>query len=99
MLQIKIQYSFREFLLLGSQVNASNAQQCNRSSPTVVDENSNSDKKLAALSRSSTPENAEFGDSREHSSLSKQILGGESSIKVQSSNDSNARKKKPENKK
>ncbi|KAL7209363.1 hypothetical protein ACSBR1_030983 [Camellia fascicularis] len=51
-----------------------------------------SDKKFTGLSRSSTPENGEFGDSREESSVSEQIPGGEIGIKGQ--NDANARKRK-----
>nr|WQQ41785.1 bHLH43 protein [Camellia japonica] len=51
-----------------------------------------SDKKFTRLSRSSTPENGEFGDSREESSVSEQIPGGEIGIKGQ--NDANARKRK-----
>lgn len=54
--------------------------------------NSGSDKKFSRLSRSSTPDNAEFGDSREESSISEQIPGGEIGIKVQS--DANGRKRK-----
>ncbi|XP_015573047.1 transcription factor bHLH77 isoform X2 [Ricinus communis] len=72
----------------GSQVNASNVQQA------VADGKPNSDRKLNVISRSSTPENAEFGDSREESSLSEQIPGGELSIKVQNNNDFSVRKRK-----
>ncbi|KAJ9187051.1 hypothetical protein P3X46_002547 [Hevea brasiliensis] len=57
-----------------------------------VDGNSNSDKKFSRLSRSSTPENAEFGDSRDESSVSEKIPGGKLSMK--GLNDSNSRKRK-----
>jgi hypothetical protein len=57
------------------------------------------DKKLSRLSRPSTPENAELGDSREGSSVSEQILGGEVSTKVDSdSNGSRKRKSIPKGK-
>jgi len=64
----------------GSQANV---QESNKSSPQ--DGNLNSDKKF----RPSTPEN---GDSREESSVSEQIPGGELSVKSQ--NDANSRKRK-----
>lgn len=51
-----------------------------------------SDRKFSRLSRPSTPENAELGDSREGSSVSEQIPGGEVSTKVES--EANARKRK-----
>ncbi|CAI9117484.1 OLC1v1018884C4 [Oldenlandia corymbosa var. corymbosa] len=52
-----------------------------------------SERKFSKLSRSSTPENAEFGDSRENSSLSEQITGGgETATNAQ--NDANSRKRK-----
>ncbi|KAA8548333.1 hypothetical protein F0562_000017 [Nyssa sinensis] len=51
-----------------------------------------SEKKFRRLSRPSTPENGEFGDSKEESSVSEQIPGGEIAMKVQ--NDANARKRK-----
>ncbi|KAL3506543.1 hypothetical protein ACH5RR_031925 [Cinchona calisaya] len=50
------------------------------------------DRKFSKLSRSSTPENAEFGDSRENSSVSEQITGGEAGTNGQ--NDANCRKRK-----
>lgn len=51
------------------------------------------DKKFTRFSRSSTPENNELpGDSREESSVSEQIPGGEIGLKSQ--NDGNARKRK-----
>lgn len=50
------------------------------------------DKKFSKLSRSSTPEKAEFGDSRENSSVSEQIPGGEIGITAQV--DANSRKRK-----
>ncbi|PIN09810.1 hypothetical protein CDL12_17606 [Handroanthus impetiginosus] len=53
---------------------------------------SGSDKKFSGVSRSSTPENGEFGDSRENSSVSEQIPGGETGINPQ--NDANSRKRK-----
>ncbi|KAJ7008704.1 hypothetical protein D5086_005660 [Populus alba] len=68
----------------GSQANV---QESNKSSPQ--DGNLNSDKKFSRLSRPSTPEN---GDSREESSVSEQIPGGELSVKSQ--NDANSRKRK-----
>ncbi|KAL0358437.1 UNVERIFIED_CONTAM: Transcription factor [Sesamum angustifolium] len=51
-----------------------------------------SDKKFSRLSRSSTPENVEFGDSRENSSVSEQIPGGE--IVMNPQVDANSRKRK-----
>ncbi|XP_059632074.1 transcription factor bHLH62-like [Cornus florida] len=51
-----------------------------------------SDKKFSRLSSSSTPENGELGDSREGSSVSEQIPGGETGMKGQ--NDGNGRKRK-----
>ncbi|OMO84183.1 transcription factor bHLH62-like protein [Corchorus capsularis] len=48
-----------------------------------------SDKKSSLLSRSSSPENAEFRDSKEESSVSEQISCVDSSTKVQ--NDANAK--------
>ncbi|XP_021290198.1 transcription factor bHLH78-like [Herrania umbratica] len=71
----------------GSQVNVTES---NKNSPQ--EGSSGSDKKNTRLSRSSSPENAEFGDSKEESSVSEQIPGGDTSIKVQ--NDANARKRK-----
>ncbi|XWS13312.1 hypothetical protein CRYUN_Cryun36dG0026700 [Craigia yunnanensis] len=71
----------------GSQVNVPDS---NENLPQ--DGNSGSDKKNSRLSRSSSPENAEFGDSKEESSVSQQIPVGDSSIKRQ--NDANARKRK-----
>ncbi|XVF28967.1 hypothetical protein REPUB_Repub15cG0079100 [Reevesia pubescens] len=71
----------------GSQVNVADS---NKNSPQ--DGNSGSDKKNSRLSRSSSPENAEFGDSKEESSVSEQIPGGDSSMK--SRNEANARKRK-----
>ncbi|XVF84522.1 hypothetical protein PTKIN_Ptkin17bG0043700 [Pterospermum kingtungense] len=59
----------------------------NKNSPQ--EGNSGSDKKNSRLSRSSSPEN---GDSKEESSISEQIPGGDSSIKAQ--NDANSRKRK-----
>ena len=53
-----------------TEVMKDNARQGSKISTASANENAHSDKKLAALSRSSTPENAEFGDSREQSSLS-----------------------------
>lgn len=54
---------------------------------------STSDRKFSKLSRSSTPENTEFGDSRENSSVSEQITGGDVGINGQ--NDAtNSRKRK-----
>lgn len=51
-----------------------------------------SDRKFSKLSRSSTPENTEFVDSRENSSVSEQITGGE--IGTIGENDANSRKRK-----
>ncbi|KAK4420080.1 Transcription factor [Sesamum alatum] len=51
-----------------------------------------SDKKFSRLSRSSTPENVEFCDSRENSSVSEQIPGGEIGMNPQV--DANSRKRK-----
>ncbi|KAL0382864.1 UNVERIFIED_CONTAM: Transcription factor [Sesamum calycinum] len=53
-----------------------------------------SDKKFSRLSRSSTPENVEFGDSRENSSVSEQIPeNSESSAKRSKSEDGSANEK------
>ncbi|XWS09262.1 hypothetical protein CRYUN_Cryun40dG0070700 [Craigia yunnanensis] len=71
----------------GSQVNVPDI---NKNSPQ--DGNSGSDKKHSRLSRSSSPENAEFGDSKEESSVSEQIPVGDSSIDGQ--NGANTRKRK-----
>lgn len=49
-------------------------------------------KKFSRFSRSSTPENGELGDSREGSSVSEQIPGGDLSLKAE--NVSNSRKRK-----
>ncbi|XP_048333751.2 transcription factor bHLH78 isoform X2 [Ziziphus jujuba] len=65
-------------------------QESNKSSP--LEGNSAPDKKFNRLSRSSTPENAEFGDSREGSSVSEQIPSGELSVKGET--DANTRKRK-----
>lgn len=65
--------------------------QSNKSSPQI-EENSGRDKKFNRPSRSSTPENAEFGDSREGSSVSEQIPSGELSVKGETAG--NARKRK-----
>lgn len=73
--------------VIGSQVNV---QEGNKSS--LPNGNLNSDKKFSRISRSSTPDNAEFGDSREESSGSEQIPGVELSTKGQ--NGANARKRK-----
>uniref|UniRef100_A0A5B7AZ26 BHLH domain-containing protein n=1 Tax=Davidia involucrata TaxID=16924 RepID=A0A5B7AZ26_DAVIN len=51
-----------------------------------------SEKKFSRLTRPSTPENGEFGDSREESSVSEQIPVGEIGMKGQ--NDANPRKRK-----
>ncbi|XP_043711177.1 transcription factor bHLH62-like [Telopea speciosissima] len=48
--------------------------------------------KFSRLSRSSTPDNAEFVNALEESSISEQIPGGDSSVKA--SNDANGRKRK-----
>lgn len=74
-------------LATGSQMGV---QENNRSSPQEA--NLAADKKLSRLSRSSTPENAELGDSREGSSVSEQIPGGEVSNKVDT--ETNGRKRK-----
>uniref|UniRef100_A0A5B7B1G4 BHLH domain-containing protein n=1 Tax=Davidia involucrata TaxID=16924 RepID=A0A5B7B1G4_DAVIN len=56
-----------------------------------------SEKKFSRLTRPSTPENGEFGDSREESSsVSEQIPGGEIGVKVQ--NDARKRKSIPRGK-
>ncbi|XVF65389.1 hypothetical protein PTKIN_Ptkin09bG0244700 [Pterospermum kingtungense] len=68
----------------GSQVNVADS---NRNSPQ--EGNSGSDQKN---SRSCSPESAEFGDSKEESSVSEQIPGGGSGMKGQ--NDANAKKRK-----
>lgn len=72
------------------------------SHPTAVQENwdgalheagiSGSERKFSRLSRPSTPENEEFGDSRENSSVSEQIPGVEIGMITQ--NDANSRKRK-----
>ncbi|KAL4643930.1 hypothetical protein ACB092_02G126700 [Castanea dentata] len=74
-------------LATGSQMGV---QENNKSSPQEA--TLAADKKLSRLSRSSTPENAELGDSREGSSVSEQILGGEVSNKVDT--ETNGRKRK-----
>lgn len=74
-------------LATGSQMGV---QENNRSSPQ--ESNLAADKKLSRLSRSSTPENAELGDSREGSTVSEQIPGGEVSNKVDT--ETNCRKRK-----
>ncbi|CAK9139729.1 unnamed protein product [Ilex paraguariensis] len=51
-----------------------------------------SDDKFSVFSRSSTPKNGELGDSREESSVSEQIPGGEIGSKTQ--NDASSRKRK-----
>lgn len=79
--------SSQSIKVTGSQVNVPDN---NKNSPQ--DGNSSSDKKNSKLSRSSSPENAEFTDLKEESSVSEQIPGGDSSIKGQ--NDANARKRK-----
>ncbi|PQP94784.1 bHLH transcription factor [Prunus yedoensis var. nudiflora] len=66
-------------------------QESNKSSPQGG--NSAPDKKFSRFSRSSTPENAELGDSREGSSVSEQIPGGDMSVKAE--NVTNSRKRKP----
>lgn len=66
-------------------------QESNKSSPKF-EGNSGPDKKSNRLSRSSTPENAEFGDSREGSSVSEQIPSGDLSVKGEA--DGNTRKRK-----
>ncbi|XP_022761805.1 transcription factor bHLH62-like [Durio zibethinus] len=71
----------------GSQVNV---PESNKNSSQ--EGNSGSDKKNSRLSGSSWPDNAEFGDSKEESSVSEQIPGGDSSMKGQ--NEANARKRK-----
>lgn len=65
-------------------------QESNKNSPP--EGNSAPDKKFNRLSRSSTPENAEVGDSREGSSVSEQIPSGELSGKGET--DTNTRKRK-----
>ncbi|XP_022734160.1 transcription factor bHLH77-like [Durio zibethinus] len=82
--------SHQSIKVTGSQANApesnNNSQQ---------ERNFGFDKKISMLTRSSSPENAEFGDSKEESSVSEQIPGGalgNSSIKSQSH--ANARKRK-----
>ncbi|XWS22299.1 hypothetical protein CRYUN_Cryun29cG0022100 [Craigia yunnanensis] len=79
--------SHQSIKVTGSHVNATES---NNNSPQ--EGNSGSDKKNCRLSRSSSPENAEFGDSKKESSVSEQIPGGDTSIKGQ--NDANARKRK-----
>ena len=79
--------SHQSIKVTGSQLNA---PESNKNSPQ--EGNSGFDKKNNRLSRSSSPENAEFRDSKEESSVSEQIPGGSSSIKGQ--NDANARKRK-----
>ncbi|KAJ4967996.1 hypothetical protein NE237_014697 [Protea cynaroides] len=59
---------------------------------TEMRSGSASDKKFRRFSRSSTPDNAEFVNSLEESSLSEQIPGGDSVMKA--SNDANGRKRK-----
>ncbi|XP_042521056.1 transcription factor bHLH78-like [Macadamia integrifolia] len=51
-----------------------------------------SDRKFSRLSRSSTPDNAEFVNALEESTVSEQISGGDSAMKA--SNDANSRKRK-----
>ncbi|KAL3507186.1 hypothetical protein ACH5RR_032568 [Cinchona calisaya] len=57
-----------------------------------------SDRKLSKLSSSSTPEKSEFGDSRENSSVSELITGGEISINGQNAANSRKRKSIPRGK-
>ncbi|KAL6342666.1 hypothetical protein AAG906_013072 [Vitis piasezkii] len=78
--------SNQSFKAAGSQLGAQEFK--DRSPPQ--DGVSASDKKLGKFSRSSTPDNAELGDSREESSVSEQIPGGETSLKGQ--NDAVGRK-------
>ncbi|KAI3470081.1 hypothetical protein Pfo_026744 [Paulownia fortunei] len=85
-----------------SNVSSNQSIKISGSHPMAVQENkdgalqeagiSASDKKFSRLSRSSTPENVEFGDSRENSSVSEQIPGGEIGMNVQY--DANSRKRK-----
>ncbi|KAK9991356.1 hypothetical protein SO802_026341 [Lithocarpus litseifolius] len=80
-------------LATGSQMGV---QENNRSSPQEA--NLAADKKLSRLSRSSTPENTELGDSREGSSVSEQIPGGEVSNKVDTETKGRKRKSIPRGK-
>ncbi|XP_048435621.1 transcription factor bHLH62 isoform X1 [Pyrus x bretschneideri] len=67
------------------------AQETNKSSP--LDGNSAPDKKfISRFSRASTPENGELGDSREGSSVSQQIPGGDLSVKAEIVTNSRKRK-------
>jgi hypothetical protein len=79
--------SNQSFKVAGSQMGVF---ENNKSSPQ--EGNLAADRKFSRLSRPSTPENAELGDSREGSSVSEQIPGGEVSTKVES--EANARKRK-----
>ncbi|GLT71037.1 hypothetical protein SLA2020_430810 [Shorea laevis] len=79
--------SNQSFKVAGSQMGV---HENNKSS--TPEGNLAADRKFSRLSRPSTPENAELGDSREGSSVSEQIPGGEVSTKVDS--EANARKRK-----
>ncbi|XP_042987235.1 transcription factor bHLH77-like [Carya illinoinensis] len=76
--------SNQQFKLVGSQMGV---KENNKQEGNVAVK-----RKFIRLPRPSTPENAELGDSREGSSVSEQIPGGEVSTKVDS--DANARKRK-----
>jgi hypothetical protein len=79
--------SNKSFKAAGSQMGV---HENSKSSPR--EGNLAADRKFSRLSRPSTPENAELGDSREGSSVSEQIPVGEVSTKVDS--EANARKRK-----
>ncbi|XP_059445750.1 transcription factor bHLH77-like isoform X2 [Corylus avellana] len=79
--------SNQSFKAAGSQIPV---HENNKSSPQ--EGNLAADRKFSRLSRPSTPENGELGDSREGSSVSEQIPVGEVSTKVDS--EANARKRK-----
>ncbi|GLT80548.1 hypothetical protein SLA2020_519830 [Shorea laevis] len=70
-------------------IKAAGSHETNKNSLSRENGNSGSDKKMIGLS---SPVNAEFGDSKEESSVSELIPGADSSTK--GSNDTNARKRK-----
>ncbi|KAF3456710.1 hypothetical protein FNV43_RR01364 [Rhamnella rubrinervis] len=72
-------------------------QESNKSSPQI-EGNSGPDKKFNRLLRSSTPENTEFGDSREGSSVSEQNPSGELSVKGETEGNTRKRKSIPRGK-
>lgn len=77
----------------GSQMGVQESNHKGANSTQNVNANSGSEKRTNRVSRSSTPENGELGDSREGSSVSDQIPSGEISGKAENEA-SNGRKRK-----